>query len=409
MSLMLLGCAPMSSTKGELQSVGANEGIFFGSVLLVPQENAGESNWAILKGGRADGVDYWVTAEKFRPRQFVDVAPAQTVLGFTATPGKETYFVKKVPAGKYSITSMKPTGPFVPLDANWRLGLVFDVRPGIATYVGKVVVALPERLGSDCGFGFAVQDAQRKAIAGLGSEYAAILTNVAKGLAERDEPLTVARNINCASPQRQLEARGKIADGTYYSARGWFSVPTPKPSNWAQAPFSIQDKSVASAEADYEIVVFSVKDFGEVLIAGVDHMPDDLIAKQVKQDGRRTVLSNLSAMALHFNTDVNAAGARQFPVKPKIVEERYLDTPHGEALFRIYRAERGSMLTRATGRVPTSADTFDTLIAVVVALNKNRLVYAIAENDAEGNGSDGNREALKGRVQAFFAGVSVNP
>ena len=404
-SFLLLGCAPMS-TKEELQSLGADEGIFFGSILLVPQKEAAESDWAFLKGRKGDGVDYWVQVEISRPRRFTDILPTQAVLGFTATPGKEAYFVKKVPAGKYSIASMIPNGLFVPKDAYWRLGLVFEVRPKTATYVGKVVVALPQRLGSGCGFGFAVQDAQQEVTAGLGDEFAAILPIAVKGLAERDGPLRV---VECASSDRKIEALGRVADGKYYSARGWFSVPMPRSSNWAQAPFSVQDKSVASPEANYEIVVFSVKDFGEVLIAGVDHVSDDFIAKNVKPNGHRTVLSNLSTMALHFNTDVSGVSARQFPVRPSVVEEGYLDTSHGEALFRVYRAEKGSLLARATGRVPTSADTFDTLIAVVVALNKNQFVYAVAENDAEGNGSDGNKEALKQRVQAFFASMSVNP
>ncbi len=208
--------------------------------------------------------------------------------------------------------------------------------------------------------------------------------------------------LACATTQ------GRIADGKYFSARGWFSVPIPKSSNFAQVPFSTQDKSINNSEANFELVIFSVKDFGEILIAGVDYFTDEFIEKRMKQDDHRTVLSNLADMALRFNTDLNAITARGFPTRPKVIEETYLNTSYGEALFRIYMAEKGSLLARATGRMPTAADTFDTLIAVIVAMQKNNFIYAIAENDAESGGTDKNKEALKRRAQSFFAGVAVH-
>jgi hypothetical protein len=206
----------------------------------------------------------------------------------------------------------------------------------------------------------------------------------------------------CAATQ------GRVADGRYYSARGWFDVPVPKSSNFAQVPFSIQDKSLNNSEANFEIVVFSVKDFGEILIAGVDYFADDFIETRMKQDSHRTVLSHLADMALRFNPDVAADSARSFPTRPKVLEESYLSTLYGEALLRTYKAEKGSFLVRATGRRPTPEDTFDTLIAVIVAMQKNDFIYAIAENDAEGQGTDGNKEVLTRRAQSFFAGVAVH-
>ncbi len=197
---------------------------------------------------------------------------------------------------------------------------------------------------------------------------------------------------------------GAISGDRYTSPRNWFSVQIPKSSNLFSVPFSIKDDSLNTPDANYDLVTFSVKDFGELLIAGVDYFPDDFIEANMKLDDHRIVLSKLSIMALHI-----ARHGQRFPIEPpKVLEENYLSTPHGEALLRIYFAEKGSLLVRATGRKPTSTDAFDTSIAVMVAMRKNNFIYAIAENDAEGDGTDRNNAALKERIQPFFANIAVH-
>jgi hypothetical protein len=145
--------------------------------------------------------------------------------------------------------------------------------------------------------------------------------------------------------------KGKIADGTYYSAREWFSVPIPRASNWVQVPFSTRDISVnRPGVGDFDFVAFWVKDFGEVLIASVRDIPEDVLG-QMKQDDERTVLSKLAYQALYAWRD---SLPHSLPVKPTVVEDTYLNTPHGETILRVYRAERGSLLTKVTppGRRP---------------------------------------------------------
>jgi hypothetical protein len=198
----------------------------------------------------------------------------------------------------------------------------------------------------------------------------------------------------CATTQ------GKIADGKYYSARGWFSVPIPRASNWAQAPFAVEDISVNQpVVGDFDLVAFWVKDFGEVLIASVRHIPEDVLVK-MKQDDDRTVLSNLAYKSLY---DWRDNLPKSLPVKPKVVEDTYLNTSHGEAILRVYMAEKGSLLAKATGRRPTAADTFDTLIAVILVKQKNHYICAIAENDAKNDS-----ETLKVRVKSFFESMLVH-
>ena len=201
--------------------------------------------------------------------------------------------------------------------------------------------------------------------------------------------------------------RGVISGDKYTSPRSWFSVQVPKSSNVFRVPFSIQDGSVNSPDPNYDLVTFLVKDFGELLIAGVDYFSDEFIESKMKPDDHRTVLSKLSNMALQNATQPRGLG---FPTKPKVVEERYLSTPYGEALLRVYMAEKGSMLVqiKGGGGKPPVAGTFDTLIAVMVAIQKNNFIYAIAENDDEGDGTDRNKEALKERIQLFFASIAVH-
>ena len=165
-------------------------------------------------------------------------------------------------------------------------------------------------------------------------------------------------------------------------------------------PFSIQDKSVNEQDPNYDLVIFWVNGFGELLIAGVDYFSDDVLDKNVKQHDSRTVLSKLASAALYME--------RGFPTRPKVVEDTYLSTPYGEALLRVYMAEKGSMQISAMGRRPTAADTFDTLIAVIVVLQKNNFIYVMAENDNEGQGTDRNKEALKREAQAFFSSIVVH-
>lgn len=198
-------------------------------------------------------------------------------------------------------------------------------------------------------------------------------------------------------------AHGVISGDKYISPRGWFSVQVPKSSNPFTVPFSIKDDTLNTPDANYDLVTFSVKDFGELLIAGVDYFPDNFIETNMKLNDHRTVLSKLSRMALHI-----ARQGQGFPIEPKVVEEKYLSTPYGEALVRVYFVEKSSLLVSATERRPTAADTSDTVIAVMVAMQKNDFIYAIAENDAESDGTGRNKEALKERIQGFFTSIAVH-
>lgn len=208
--------------------------------------------------------------------------------------------------------------------------------------------------------------------------------------------------------------QGKIVEGKYSSARGWFSVPIPKATNWARIPFSIQDASMMNQPgvSDCDLVKFWVKDFGEVLIASVCHIPQALLPKMIQEDSR-TVLSTLADKALH---DWRDGLPNSLPLEPTALEDTYFNTSHGEAILRLYMAEKGSLLVQDSGR-GLGAERFDAYIAVILVKQKNHYLYAIAENDAGMSlpyefsfrtpGKD-RKESLKEYVQSFFESMRVN-
>ena len=199
----------------------------------------------------------------------------------------------------------------------------------------------------------------------------------------------------------------QVPGDRYTSPRNWFSVQIPKSSNWANVPFSVRERTGnENPGKNFDLVKFAVEDFGEVLIAGVDYFSDEFIESRMKQYDHRTVLAKLAGTAVYFE--------RRYPVEPKMIEETFLETPHGEALLRVYLAEKGSLIASVSskgGGAPIVRDSFDTLVAVIVAMQKNNSIYGITEHDSESSGPGGprrNMETLKRRLQTFFAGIAVH-
>jgi hypothetical protein len=96
------------------------------------------------------------------------------------------------------------------------------------------------------------------------------------------------------------------------------------------------------------------------------------------KDEPKVVLKNLSeATLMGWRTDFSAL--------PEVSEESFRDSKHGDAIVRVYRARKGSILVRAQGRRPTRDDAFDTNIASVVARRGAIVVFVLAQNDSSPN------------------------
>jgi len=172
-----------------------------------------------------------------------------------------------------------------------------------------------------------------------------------------------------------------------------FSVRIPKPSNWAGVPYAIANLNT-TGDSQYDKVMFHVGDFGTYLVASTGLAPADSVALMDKDDPR-TVLRNLSQATL-------MAWRRDLGALPVVAQESFIESPYGEAIVRVYLAEKGSFLAKAQGRRPTRDDAFDTNIASIVARQGPVIVHVIAQNDSSPNASTVTKMAIE-----FFRDMKV--
>ena len=171
---MFSGCASMVSSKEELQSVGENEGVVFGSfVINVEKGKESESGWAFLKGQKAGDATYFVMISE------QGINPLSLNYTIRATPEKEEIFIRKLPAGTYQIKKIQKEG-FTTLELNLRVN--FTVVPKQTTYIGKFTVQFPDRIIPGSPVRTNVADAQRETTELLKGEHEKSLSNVVKGL-----------------------------------------------------------------------------------------------------------------------------------------------------------------------------------------------------------------------------------
>jgi hypothetical protein len=168
-------------------------------LLTVAQGDANESGLAFLGGRKAGELEYAVAVSK------TEFDPVKLTYTLPATPGKEEFFVKKLPAGNYKMDNIKPTGILAPTLLTFPIGLSFTVKPKEITYIGRLLVTFPDRIRAGSTFGSAIQDAQQEMIAKLRNDYPSIVPNAVRDLARRDEGSNVVPGDTVASPLLQRD------------------------------------------------------------------------------------------------------------------------------------------------------------------------------------------------------------
>jgi hypothetical protein len=192
----------MTSSREEIQDIGDKEGVVVGSVLLTAAQGDGDdSGWAFLGGRKAGELEYSVGISETK----TGFDPFLTTYSLPATPGKEEFFVKKLPAGNYKIDSIKPTGIFAPTLFTFPIDLDFTVKRQKVSYIGRLEVTFPYRLNAGSRFRFAIKDAQQETIDKLRNDYPSIVPNAVKELAGGDQGQNIVPGNTGASSLLQRD------------------------------------------------------------------------------------------------------------------------------------------------------------------------------------------------------------
>ena len=174
--LIIAGCETMTSTPDEIRAVSDTEAIVFGSVLLtVDGPEKEESNWAFLKGRKASELKFSLS---FSAPGFFTKAYSIEV-----TPEQESFFLKKLPAGPYNISQVRPSGLLAPPSLHAKLNLNFNARSSKSNYIGKLEIAFPARISSGDTIKYRVIDSENDAVEALRHTYPNTLENTQKVLA----------------------------------------------------------------------------------------------------------------------------------------------------------------------------------------------------------------------------------
>ena len=168
--------------------------------------------------------------------------------------------------------------------------------------------------------------------------------------------------------------------GEYTGPNRMLATTVPRAPNFAGVPYRTTALDTRG-DRRYDKVIFHADDFGQFLVAGVRQMPEELVAQMARDEPRRVLGVLSEATLLGWRTE--------FDAPPEVIRESFLETKHGEAIVRVYRARKGSILLRAQGRRPTPEDAFDTSIASLVARRGGLVVFVLAQNDTSPDDANG--------------------
>ncbi len=149
-ALLMCGCATSSHTlivdPSQAHDLGHDEGIVFGSV-RVEIAPGGERS-----GRRTAGFNYALIGCVRKPvHGFIDLMtshPCDEHWGLAVSLGEERTFVVRLPTGSHAIRGLRviPTWSFV--GGEFDIDATYQVTSGEVTYIGRLVLVLPERLTS---------------------------------------------------------------------------------------------------------------------------------------------------------------------------------------------------------------------------------------------------------------------
>lgn len=358
--IMFSSCASMVSSREELQSVGDNEGIVFGSFIInVDKGEENESAWAILKGQKASDATYAAIISDSEPN------PLKPNYVIKATPEKEVFFIKKMQAGDYQFLKIQKEG-FTNVELNLQVD--FRVMPKQTTYIGKLNVQMPTRINSGSSIRMDVVDAQQESTIRLMNDYGLTSTEVVKSL----------MTIKCCGLAYGLD--GRINDGVYFSPDKLFRVDVPVMLNpFIKKPTKISEERRPNGGAE---VNYSVLELGEAWRFGALPLSSELPAET------KTLTQRCDSELKRW---IKVSG------KSEVVLEEKLQLVDGPALARIYYVESASLLFVEKGGGAPKRESALIGVITVLAQQEKLVLYAVGQFDMPTRGSHYTLETEKGR------------
>ncbi len=167
-ALLMSGCTishPLNMDPSQVHDLGLYEGIVFGSLRVDIAFSEGEGR-GILEGRRAAGFSYHLTMQE--PRPYIDLRVFPKEWELLVSPGEERTFVARLPAGYNYVGGLRPK-PF--FSGEFDILASFRVTSGEVTYIGRLVLVLPERLNTSSKAHVRVEYGLATAQAALGGDY----------------------------------------------------------------------------------------------------------------------------------------------------------------------------------------------------------------------------------------------
>ncbi|MFH2045449.1 MAG: hypothetical protein ABIK92_09930 [Pseudomonadota bacterium] len=188
--LPIVACAPsLQVPKSELAYLGPDEGIIVGSIEIKTGYATGEKKpfWK----AKLTNTKWDVKIDKYKKGRLKNIILDKADYKVSVTvDGGETYFVTKLPTGKYKIKRIYTSGWIGTYEG--PMDLYFDVINGQTTYIGKLLIEFPENITAVStypvnlfpidSFQVKVSDTQNDTISQLKNEYGSLLNDISTEL-----------------------------------------------------------------------------------------------------------------------------------------------------------------------------------------------------------------------------------
>jgi hypothetical protein len=179
-ALLMCGCTtshPLNADPSQVRDLGRDEGIVFGSLLveIATDVEKSESFWQKVLDGRPgpQATDFSYRLTMPGPRPEIDLSLSREEWELLVSPGEEHTFVARLPSGLQYVGGLQAVYKSFWQTSQGEYDIVasFRVTSGEVTYIGRLVLVLPERLSDYSKAHVRVEDGLAAAQAELGDDY----------------------------------------------------------------------------------------------------------------------------------------------------------------------------------------------------------------------------------------------